>query len=163
MRLQALSRQIQRLHWLISQANALNADQLELQAHFARYICVLSAGFLENAIIDVYSQYARACSAPAVGDYVESALRKMQNPKARRFEETAKAFNKVWEEELATFLNSDGRREAIDAIMSNRHLIAHGKDSGITLARLKEYLAKSVEVVEFIENQCNINQQNYFP
>lgn len=160
MKLQTLSSQIQRLQWLISQANVLNSDQLELQAHLARYICVLSAGFLENAHTDVYSQYARTCSTPTVADYVESTLRKVQNPKAKRFEETAKAFNKAWEEDLATFLNSDGRREAIDAIMSNRHLIAHGKDSGITLARLKEYLSKSVAVVEFIENQCNFNQQS---
>ena len=160
MKLQVLSSQIQRLHWLISQASELNADQLELQAHLARYICVLSAGFLENAHIDVYSRYARACSTPAVADYVESTLRRVQNPKAKRFEETAKAFNKAWEEDLATFLNSDGRRDAIDAIMSNRHLIAHGKDSGITLARLKEYLSKSIAVLEFIENQCNFNPQN---
>jgi RiboL-PSP-HEPN len=159
MKLQVLSSQIQRLHWLISQANELNADQLELRAHWARYICVLSAGFLENAHIDVYSQYARSCSTPAVADYVESTLRKIQNPKAKRFEETAKSFNKAWEENLTIFLGSQGRREAIDAIMSNRHLIAHGKDSGITLARLKEYLSKSVEVVEFIENQCNFNQK----
>lgn len=151
--------QLQRLRWLISQANELNADQLELRAHWARYICVLSAGFLENALPDVYSQYSRACSTPAIGDYVESTLRKIQNPKAKKFEETAKAFNKTWEEDLSIFLNSDGRREAIDAIMSNRHLIAHGKDSAITLVRLKEYLSKSVAVVEFIENQCNVNPE----
>jgi len=111
MRSQSLSSQLQRLRWLISQANELNAGQLELQAHWARYICVLSAGFLENALTDVYSQYARACSTPAIADYIVSTLRKLQNPKAKRFEDTAKAFNTTWEEDLTTFLNSeaDGR------------------------------------------------------
>lgn len=127
MRSQSLSSQVQRLRWLISETDELNAGQLELRAHWARYICVLSAGFLENALMDVYSQYARSCSTPAIADYVEATLRKILNPKAKRFEETAKAFNKAWEEDLTTFLDSDGRREAIDAIMSNRHLIAHGK------------------------------------
>jgi hypothetical protein len=46
--------------------------------------------------------------------------------------------------------------DAIDAIMSNRHLVAHGKDSGISLARVSVYLRKSVEVIEFIEKQCQL-------
>jgi len=47
-------------------------------------------------------------------------------------------------------------RDAIDAIMANRHLIAHGKDSGISLVRVEQYLKKSIEVVEFIETQCGL-------
>ena len=65
-------------------------------------------------------------------------------------------FNKDWEEDLRNCLESDGKKEAIDAIMANRHQIAHGKDSGITLVRVKEYLEKCVMVVEFIEMQCDI-------
>src|SRR5215212_6283862 len=94
MRSHFLSSQLQRLHWLIAQANKLEVDQLELRAHWARYICVLSSGFLENALTDVYSQYARTCATPVIADYVEATLRRVQNPKARKFVETAKAFNK---------------------------------------------------------------------
>ena len=92
-----------------------------------------------------------------VADYVESTLSKVQNPKARKFLQIAGGFNKTWEDSLGVFLASEGRKEAIDAIMANRHLIAHGKDSGITLARIKEYLSKSVQVIEFIEEQCGVN------
>lgn len=129
---------------------------MELRAHWARYICVLASGFLENSLKEVYSCYARSCSAPAVGDYVEAQLERVQNPKANRFVETAQAFNKRWANDLATFLEEDGRKEAIDAIMANRHQIAHGKDSGITLARVSDYLTKSVHVIEFIEAQCDL-------
>ena len=51
-------------------------------------------------------------------------------------------------------LESDGNKEAIDAIISNRNLIAHGENSNITLVQLKDYLTKSVRVIEVIENQC---------
>jgi len=156
MRLLSLSSQHQRLHWLISQASQFENDQFELQAHWARYVCVLASGFLENALVEVYSHYARSCANPVVANFVESTLGKIQNPKASRFLQTAGAFNKTWEESLGVFLSSEGRKEAIDAIMANRHLIAHGKDSGITLARMKEYLSKSIEVIEFIEQQCDI-------
>jgi len=91
-----------------------------------------------------------------VGDYVESQLERVQNPKASRFVETAQAFNNRWANDLTIFLEEDGRKEAIDAIMANRHQIAHGKDSGITLARVSDYLAKSVRVIEFIETQCDV-------
>lgn len=156
MKLKTLTSQHQRLSWLIAQANGLPADQIELRAHWARYICVLSSGFLENSLKEVYSYYARSCSAPAVGDYIESQLERVHNPKASRFVETAQAFNKRWANDLTIFLEDDGRKEAIDAIMANRHQIAHGKDSGITLARVSDYLAKSVRVIEFIETQCDL-------
>jgi hypothetical protein len=150
----SLASQHQKLSWLIAQASALAAEQLELQAHWARYICVLASGFLENALKEVYSEYARSCSSAGVADFVESKLATIQNPKAGRFLETAGAFSKAWAVDLETFLETDGRKEAIDSIMANRHLIAHGKDSGITLVRVKDYLAKSVRVIEFIERQC---------
>jgi hypothetical protein len=151
MKLKHLSSQHQRLSWLITQANGLPAEQIELRAHWARYICVLSSGFLENSLKEVYAYYARSCSAPAVGDYVEAQLERVQNPKASRFIE-----NKQWANDLTAFLEEDGRKEAIDAIMANRHQIAHGKDSGITLARVSDYLSKSVRVIEFIESQCGV-------
>ncbi|SRR6266436_4188588 len=157
MKLHMLSTQHQRLCWLISEANNFGAEQLELRAHWARYLCVLSSGFLENALREVYAHYARSCSSRTVADYVESKLRLIQNPKAGRFLDTAISFNKDWRQGLEAALEADGKGAAIDAIMSNRHLIAHGKDSDITLARLGDYLAKGVKVIEFIETQCGLH------
>jgi hypothetical protein len=151
-----LTSQHQRINWLIGHATAIDPNQLEVQAHWARYLCILAAGLLENAIADVYSSYAKSCSSPSISSFVEATLSRIQNPKSTRFLETAKSFDQSWTEGLTNFLEQDGRKEAIDAIMSNRHLIAHGKDSNISLARVKEYLAKSIEVIEYIERQCRL-------
>ena len=97
MKLQTLSNQHQKLCWLFSEADKFDTDQIELRAHWARYLCILSSGFLENALKDVYACYARSCSSPAVSNYVESVLSRIHNPKANRFLETAKAFNQEWE------------------------------------------------------------------
>lgn len=156
MKIQTLSTQHQKLRWLFEQVNNLQADQIELRAHWARYLCVLSAGFIENALKEVYGKYARSRSNPAIADFVEATLRRIQNPKSSKFVDTAASFNKDWEDGLKCFLEDEGRRGAINAIMSNRHLIAHGKDSDITLARLLEYLTKAVQVIEFIEGQCDV-------
>ena len=155
-----LSSQHQRLLWLIVEADKFGVDQIELRSHWARYLCVLSSGYLENALKDVYGRYVRSRSDPSIANYVERTLNNIQNPKAKRFVETAKAFNQDWEEALVGFLEADGKREAIDAIISNRHRIAHGQDSTITLAQVRDYLTKSVEVIEFIENQCGVSGQD---
>jgi RiboL-PSP-HEPN len=148
--------QHQRIVGLIESTARLPADQIELQAHWARYLCVLAAGFIETALVDVYSAYTKSHSHPTVTDFVESALSRIQNPKASRFLEIAGTFDREWTDGLTDFLNQSGRKDAIDGIMSNRHLIAHGKDSGISLVRVKDYLKKSVEVIEFIEAQCRL-------
>jgi hypothetical protein len=109
---------------------------------------------MENAIAEIYSEYARHSANEPVANYVAATVLRIQNPKAQRFLETAKAFRPTWAEELEHFLGEDGRKEAIDAIMANRHLIAHGRDAGITVARVREYLEKCVQVIEFLENQC---------
>lgn len=151
-----LERQRQRFVWLLSKAEIFTSGELEIHSHWARYLCVLAAGFLENALSEVYSQYARQSASPYVAGYVERVLGRIQNPKASRFIETAGAFNGDWVEDLETFLDEGGRREAIDSIMANRNQIVHGKDSGITVVRVKTYFDKGVEVIEFLEVQCGI-------
>jgi len=152
----SLARQLQRLNWLIDTTRRASGDQLELHAHWGRYLCVLVAGFLENAIGEIYSEYAKRAASEPVAKYVASVVLRIQNPRAERFVETANAFKSEWGEELEKFLSENGRKDAIDAIMANRHLIAHGQDAGITVARVKEYLEKCIQVLEFIEVQCGL-------
>ena len=57
---QELSRQLQRLNYLFKQTNAATRDDFELRAHWAKYLCVLSAGFLENAISLIYGDFVQS-------------------------------------------------------------------------------------------------------
>ena len=70
--------------------------------------------------------------------------------------EVASAFSAEWGRDLEAYLGKDdGRRKgAVDSIMSNRHLIAHGKNTSVSVGRIREYLAPSLEILEFIETQC---------
>ncbi len=53
------------------------------------------------------------------------------------------------------FEDDSSLKDAIDSIMNNRHRIAHGKHTSISVTRVREYIEKSVKVIEFIEAQCN--------
>lgn len=151
---QELTRQLQKLRLLIRRTAEASSQDLELQAHWGRYLCVLVAGFLENALVEVYTDFVNNAASEPVASFAGSVLARIQNPNVQRFLETARSFKPPWSDDLAQFILEQGRKEAVDSIMANRHAIAHGRDSGITVARVVSYLDRCVEVVEFIEAQC---------
>ena len=127
---------------------------LEMLAHWGRYLCVLTAGFAENVIRFVYIRFVTATSNPQTARYAQRQLQDVQNPRAARFTEIAGSFDATWATTLEVFLDDNFRKDAINSIMTNRHLIAHGKNSDITIARVDQYLARIVEVADFLEMQC---------
>lgn len=153
MRSQDLSSQLQRIRSLIKGTHTASANDLELQSHWAKYLCVLCAGLLEDSMTQIYGDYAKRSANPIVASYVFSQLDRVQNPKTQKFVEISSQFSKSWGAELELFVATDGRKEAIDAIMANRNNIVHGGSSGITISRLTDYLDKSIEVLEYIESK----------
>ncbi len=123
------------------------------QGHMGRYACVIAAGFLENALAETLCAYVAVRAQPAVAAFSNATLRKIQNPKASRFVEIVSRFNKDWGSDLDVYMSdgSERRKSAINSIMANRHLIAHGKNSNVTLRQVKDYFEASVEVIEYIE------------
>lgn len=119
----------------------------ECQAHWGRYMCVIVAGFLENALFQVWRDYFDCTNRSQVKVPSE------QNPKADAFLERARKYNQTWAEEFETYMNDNGRGLAIDSVMTNRHQIAHGGYSNISLQQVvNDYLPKCIEVVEYMES-----------
>ena len=130
---------------------------LDMQGHWARYVCVLTAGFVENTVRDIYGQYVRkhSYSNPVIR-YTLQQLESVQNPRPDRLVKIATAFDPSWGRGLESHLAQEFRSDAVNAIMSNRHLIAHGRSSGITVGQISLYLGKVIEVGEFMEVQCGL-------
>jgi RiboL-PSP-HEPN len=149
-----LRAQLQRISSLVERSGEASNHNIELMAHWARYLCILVAGFLENAIAEIYGEFAKSASSEHVASYVRSELERIRNPNADRFLLTARSFRTSWAEELDEFLEKNGGKDAIDSIMANRHLIAHGRNSGISMSRVKDYLKRILQVLDFIEAQC---------
>lgn len=151
-----LSRQHQSIKSLIARTSRATWEDIELQGHWGKYLCVLAAGLLENGLREVYADFAKRAASPHVANFARQMLQSIYNPKSTRFVETARAFDPRWANELEGFLNKDGavRKNAIDSIMNNRHQIAHGRNTSISVARVRDYLDKAVDVIEFIETQC---------
>ena len=150
-----LSRQYRRITSLIEKAKEFEPDDV-LRSHLTKYICVLCSGFIENSIYHTFSDIAEsACPPSVVLAYTKSQLYKIQNANSEKIKELAKSFNPTWEVDSRKYLQENNRGAAINYILKDRHNIAHGRDSDITIVKLEEYLAKTVEVIKFIEDEIN--------
>ena len=153
-----LARQVASLRQLIKRVgHDPSTKGLEMQAHWARYLCVLTSGFVENIARSLYGEYtAKNSYSAAVVRYAKKQLDGIQNPRPNRLVEIAATFDPTWGRDLDAYLALEYRSEAINAIMSNRHLIAHGRSSNITVGQVSLYLSKIIEVGEYIEAQCQL-------
>lgn len=152
-----LNRQHQVIVSLIDSTNMFTSDNIELQGHWGKYLCVLVSGFLENAIFEIYSEYINSSASPNVRSFANKKLSGIQNPNSNRFLQTAQSFSKEWGDNLSDYFDSyPAQKSAIDSIMANRHQVAHGKPTNISVVRVREYLDRSVEVITFIEAQTGV-------
>ena len=155
MRNQDLDLELHRLRTLIDETSNATNDP-SLVSHWGRYLCVMVAGFLEQGIQVVYQDFAKKSESPRVGRYVSRRLSRISTPNAEEFLQTAGHFDDQWRLELQEFFSKDSRpKEAINSIMSLRNNIAHGGKVSIAPTIVRNYLEQSVEVLEFIEKQCN--------
>src|ERR1700674_4342346 len=99
-----LTQQLQQLRQLIRATTSASSGNSELQAHWARYLCVLVAGFLENAVETIYGGFVRGAASEPVARFATSALGRIQNPRAGRFVEIAGSFKDSWRDSLDGFL-----------------------------------------------------------
>jgi hypothetical protein len=122
-------------------SRASGVDDLQTQADLARYLCVLVAGHLEQAVRHIYS------------DYAVNRLSGFTNANAERLCSLAGAFDPQWRKDLEDFLG-DQRKDAINSVIANRHQIVHGQDVGITYIRIRDYYAHVRDAVAYLEAQC---------
>jgi hypothetical protein len=127
------------------------SDAANLNAELARYACVLISGFVEKAVRELCLDYATRKSARNFARYVEKTWRDSQSMKAEVLLQIIGAFNETWRDQLDTELQTDGRGEALDAIVNLRNSIAHGGTGSTSLTNVKDYYKKIIEVVDFLE------------
>ena len=144
----------QRLDNLFGQISVFSGNP-ELQSQWARYLCVLASGFLETSICAIYNKFTRQSASPQVANFVKCELDGFQNPKMGKILELTRAFNPQWADKLETATEGE-LKDAVNSIVANKNLIAHGRDVGITYTRIKNYYEEAIKVVDLIEKMCGI-------
>lgn len=148
-----VSRLRKRLDATFARAPAPNAD-LESQADFAKYLCVLVSGFFENALVALLLDYAERRSAPEVVSFVDRKLDRWTSPKAEKIIDLFGAFSPDWRDALSNYL-VDERKDSINSLVALRHKIAHGESVGTSLSQVRAHYKAILEVVEHVEQLLN--------
>ena len=74
MKNQEVSRQLQRLNDVFKKAGSVSNNDPEILSHWAKYLCVLSAGFLENSISELYISFTKGAASEPIVNYASSTL-----------------------------------------------------------------------------------------
>ena len=142
----------QQLDATFKRAKSVGQDP-ELQADFARYLCVLVSGYIERAVVALVLEHARRKGAPTLQRFVEQQTKTFANPKVSRVQELLGSFDQDWHQDLKESLD-DEQRDAVDSIVAQRNTIAHGGSVGLTYSRISDYYQQAQRVIDRVAELC---------
>jgi hypothetical protein len=137
-----------RLDATFQRAPPPSAD-VEIQSDFARYLCVLVSGFLENAIAALILDFAQRRSSREIASFIEYQLDYWTNPNTEKICSLLGSFSADWRTKSEQFL-IDERKAGVNSLVALRHKIAHGESVGTSLSQVKEYYATAKKIVDFV-------------
>ncbi|MFN0050339.1 MAG: MAE_28990/MAE_18760 family HEPN-like nuclease [Cytophagales bacterium] len=139
----------------ISSINSLfktgeNIKDEEIQAHFAKYLCVKSSGLLENYIKSQVGDYVDTCSSRPVATHVKNKMKTFTNIDYDKLTKFLDSFNPDW---TATFNRkmNDELKSSLNTLISNRNNIAHGNQDSISFGNMKTHYETIKEVIKILD------------
>lgn len=128
--------------------------ELELQAHWAKYNCVLISGYLEQSIKEILLEHVTANSQTRVRRYVETGWPNSKNMKADAIREILDQFDPGWGEKFDSWVKADERKKEVNEIIKWRNDIAHGNEANtnnVTRGSVANKFKVACELVDFVE------------
>ncbi|AWB32395.1 HEPN domain-containing protein [Orrella marina] len=132
-----------------ARASRIDTGENELRADFARHLCVLVSGFIDQTIKNYTIEYVRKRSSVTVTNHVSKAVTNLTNLKAEKLISHLLSFDPNWKPKLEVLI-ADERKAAVDSVITLRHGIAHGKPGDVTIARISNYYAEVGKVMSGI-------------
>ena len=156
----------QRLDHLFSvmpQSNTTDpGSELELLSNWAKYLCVLTSGYLEQSIKEIVLDYASIKSQQEVIRYIDKSWPNSRNMRWDVIVSTLDKLDSTWSKEMNEwFEDENARKSHVNSIVIWRNDIAHGKDantSGVTISSVKDRYKTIKDVVSKVETIIGTGQ-----
>lgn len=147
----------QRIDTLFTLYSKLPDDDL-LKSNWCKFMIVQISGFLEMTIKSLLRDYVSISSPPRISKYIEKSLSGFINPKVEKIFLLIGQFDSDWEREIRLKITEE-MQDSISSVVSQRHLIAHGSDTGATFIVVKDWYKNILGFLKIIEAQLN-NERN---
>lgn len=109
----------------------------ELLSHYARYLSVLVAGFAEQSVKELASEFARQQASLRVHRYVAQQLRMVWGLDVPKLQRLIEAMDPAWWDGITH--DYPDELDALASVAGLRNLIAHGQDAGVTIGTARSY------------------------
>lgn len=119
----------------------------EIKSHYARYLCVLTSGYLEESVKIIIRAYVSQKTHPTISNYVDSSISNVTNLKTEKLSKFLNSFNSEWKDKFETTL-TDEEKDSINSVVANRHQIAHGQNVSVSYVRVNDWYKNVKKVVE---------------
>lgn len=143
----------QRLDHIIAIGDQIGAAvSIEAQAHFGRYLTIVSSGYVEKSMQTILYEYAKLRANPAIANFVEDTLRWQLSLNIEKIEKILRRFDPEWVTQVnaATTLPW---REAVNSLKALRDIFAHGGQNGTGYLTIKNYQA---DARRYISAVCDV-------
>ncbi len=125
----------------------------ELLAHYARYVAVLVSGYIEQGVKELIREYARKHGDQRLQRFVGKQLDRVNGIDTDRLKTLLDALDPGWWPELEALHADD--LEAVKSIVTLRHNVSHGGDSGITVVTVRDYLCRVDPVMKWLTERLD--------
>lgn len=113
-------------------------SDLYLQAHFGRYLAILTAGYFEKAIQSAIVEFARQRSNEQVTRFVESQISWEGSINRSKFKAILDRFDADIFHRVEGSVDEEAKA-AVDSVKTLRDQLAHGNDNGTGYGTIKGY------------------------
>lgn len=147
-----------RLDLLFAKVSGFTA--MQDQAEWSKYLCVLTAGFIEESFRILLRTYTSKNASPKIVKFVDGEISFITNCKTERIIEVLTRFHPDWAATFQTEIDNKSPinteiKDSLNGIVINRHKIAHGQHVGIGFVTVKNYYGYCVTAVEILETVIN--------
>jgi len=155
-----LTNQVNSIKALFKKAEVF-VDDSELLGNWAKFLCIIASGFIENALKILFTDYITKTSnlktARFASFYINDKQFCIKNPDSEGIAKLLQKFDDEWKTRFESYLEDNLLYISINSIKGNRNQIAHGgyRLSSLSLVGMKEYFLGAIKVVEYIESMLN--------
>jgi hypothetical protein len=127
------------------------------QSEWAKYLCILVSGYIEESLRVLLEAYSLRNSSLNIQNFISSETKGITNCKTSKIVNVLCKFNHDWGDDFTNQISAKSHitneiKDSIDSIIANRHLIAHGRSTGLRYATISNYYKNAKKAVEVLED-----------
>jgi len=136
---------------LFNYFSSLPSDEF-MKSHIAKYLTVLISGIYEDIVKTRIEEYLNNINSDSeVRNYINNDLAKsFRNTDTSNLKGVLKKFSTQWVDRIKSL--DSIYTDALDSIVNNKNLIAHGVNCNISYDNIREYFINSKFVIVELDN-----------